>query len=120
MIIITFTYTPGTDIARVRREIPTEKVSTTAILTDEEIQSYLDDEGDWRLAAAQALDFAANNCTLILQQMSDSGYSISGATMAADLRTRARELRTQYDEGGSEESGDIGFDFAVTRRESYL
>ena len=117
---MTFTYTPGTDIARVRREVPTEKVSTTAILTDEEIQSYLDDEGDWRLAAAQVLDFMANNCTLVLQQMSDSGYSISGATMASDLRRRAAELRSQYDSGGASDDDGSGFDFAVTRRENRL
>lgn len=119
MIVLTFSYTPGTDIARVRREIPTEKVSTTSILTDEEIQSYLDDSGNWMLAAAEVLDYFANNCTIVLQQMSDSGYSISGASMAADLRTRARELRTQYNNGGADE--DLaGFDIAVTRRESVI
>lgn len=117
---MTHTYTPGTDIARVRREIPTEKVAATSILTDEEIQAYIDDTGSWMLAAAEVLDFFANNCTLVLQQMSDSGYSISGATMASDLRTRARELREQYNTSGSTDDDLSGFDFAVTRRESYL
>lgn len=116
---MTFTYTPGTDIARVRREIPTEKVSATSILSDEEIQSYLDDTGSWMLAAAEVLDFFANNCIIVLQQMSDSGYSISGATMAAGLRQRASELRMQYNNGGSEDDLS-GFDVAVTRRESWI
>jgi hypothetical protein len=117
---MTHTYTPGTDIARVRREIPTEKVSTTSILSDEEIQSYIDDQGGWMLAAAEVLDFFANNCTLVLQQMSDSGYSISGATMASDLRGRAAELRKQYNSGGSTDEELAGFDFAVTERESWI
>jgi hypothetical protein len=117
---LTFTYDPTTDIGRVRREIPYEKVLATSILTDEEIQSYLDDEGDdWRLAAAQALDYYANNFTLILQNMSDSGYSISGVSMAADFRARAMELRKQSAEGGIDDTGSQ-LDIITLNREDWI
>jgi hypothetical protein len=115
---VTHTYDPTTDIGRIRREIIREQSSTTALLTDEVIQSYLtDNDDDWRLAAAEVLDFYANNYIDRLQVMSDSGFSINGASMAAAMHNQANNLREKAAAAGDDNSG---FDIAETDWETLI
>jgi hypothetical protein len=105
----------------VRRTCPQEKDVTTYTLTDEELQSYLDDEGAvWQLAAANALDDLASNQSYILKITTNSaiGISVNGVAVAQDLRNKAAELRQRYDDIGS--SDFAGFDVAETDWESLI
>lgn len=91
---MTFTYVPGDDIFRVRRTIP-DRVQADAIFTDEEITSFIDDEGDWRRATALAIETIAVNETLTLKVLRLSSISTDGAKEAAVLLNRASSLREQ-------------------------
>ncbi len=118
---MTFTYDPTTDIGRVRRTLPAETDITTYTLTDEVIQSYLNDEGSiWQLAAAAALDDLASNQSYILKITTNSaiGISVNGVAVAQDLRNRAAQLRQRYDEIG--DADFAGFDVAETDWENLI
>ena len=110
---MTFTYDPTNDIGRVRRTLPAETDVATATLTDEVIQSYLDDEDSvWQLAAAAALDDLASNQSYILKITTNSaiGISVNGVAVAQDLRNKANQLRQRYDDVG--DADYAGFDVA--------
>lgn len=105
---MTFTYTPTTDIGRIRRTVPGERSVTTYSLTDEELQSYLDDyENDWRLASAAAMDYIASDQALVMKVTSSLGYSVNGVSVADFLKRQADELRRQVREDLSGDSVQI-------------
>jgi hypothetical protein len=89
-----FTYVLGTDIGRVRRTIP-DKEEDDAFWTDEDIQSFLDDEGDWRRASAACLESMAADSALVLQVIQVQDLRTNGAETARILLTRAKLLREQ-------------------------
>jgi hypothetical protein len=99
----TFTYDTSTNIGRIRRSIPGEKSASTYQLTDEEIQSYLNDWEAWQLAAAEALDDIAADQAFVLKITNNSaiGLSVNGVAVAQELRNRAARLRDSYEVGGS-------------------
>lgn len=107
---MTFTYDPTTDIGRVRRRVP-DKVSATALFTDEEIQSILNDEGsNWKRAAAQCLETIASQQAYIQKVIRLLNLSTDGAKLAAEFRAQAKDLRQQA-EDEENTSADI-FDWA--------
>jgi hypothetical protein len=103
---VTFTYERGTDLYRVRRTIP-DRVQAEAIFDDDEIESFIEDEGDWRRATALALETIAADEALVQKVMqTQEGLRTDGAKTADALLKRAAMLRDQavdaeaVDEGG--------------------
>jgi hypothetical protein len=90
---MTYSYDPTTDLGRMRRTIP-DRVEATALFSDEELQSFLDDEGDWRRATASALETIASDAAMLIS-MSAGGTSINGSSSANSLLNRAAKLRDQ-------------------------
>lgn len=98
---MTFSYNLATDTGKIRM-LCRDTVAAKALLTDEEIAAYLEMEaGVVNLAAAQALEDKATQLTLTYKEETEGDHSISGPRMAADLRTRAAELRRQIEQDGS-------------------
>jgi len=92
-----YTYVPTTDIGRVRRTIP-DRVEADAVWSDEEIQTFIDDEGDWRRASALALETMASDNALVLKVIKIGQLSTDGAKVSTALLERARQLRKLADE----------------------
>ena len=68
----TFTYDLTTDVGKVRL-LCRDTASATAIFSDEEIQVFLDMEDNVvKLAAAQAMENAASNQSIILAKSASS------------------------------------------------
>jgi len=89
-----YDYGIGTDLGRVRLLI--NDTSSDPVFTDEEIAAFLTMEGDSvKLAAAQALDTIADDEALTSKVIRSQDLSTNGATVAAQLRSRAQTLRTQ-------------------------
>ena len=79
---MTFSYTLSTDIGKVRLEIQ-DTASATALLTDEEIQVFLTDEGTVLGASARA-------CEVISRKYAhDFNWTADGDTV--DRQTRAKQ-----------------------------
>lgn len=91
---MTFTYDPTTDIGRVRRTLP-DKTASVYFWTDEEIQSFLNDEGNWRRASALALETMASDSAMVLLVMKVQNITTDGAKVSDALLKRAAELRKQ-------------------------
>jgi hypothetical protein len=89
---MTYTYDPTTDIGRIRRTIP-DKVEDDAFWTDEELQSFLLDEGDWRRATALALETMASDDLLVLKVIKIQNIETNTDRMASALMKRAQKLR---------------------------
>lgn len=89
---MTYTYDPTTDIGRIRRTIP-DKVEADAFWTDEELQSFLLDEGDWRRATALALETMASDDLLVLKVIKIQNIETNTDRMASALMKRAQKLR---------------------------
>lgn len=92
-----------TPIGQVRALI-NDTDETSLVFLDEELQVFLDLEGDVvKLAAAQALDVIADDEALTAKVIRDfDGKSTDGAKVADALRKRAQSLRAQVadaDEG---------------------
>lgn len=106
---MTFTYDPTTDIGKVRMLIP-DRVESVALLTDEEIEAYLDMNGeDVRYAAADALDMIASDQALTLKVITLMDLRTDGPATARALMDRADKLRTLSDnEEAATESEDGG------------
>ncbi len=117
---MSFTYDPTTDIGRVRRTLPQEKSVATYTLSDEEIQSYLDDMGSWQLAAAQALEDLASDQAYVLKITTNSaiGISVNAVSVCAELRARAKAMRDEYAATGDVDTAM--FDVAQTDWESLI
>jgi hypothetical protein len=107
---MSFTYLPGSnDIGKVRMLIP-DRVSASAIFTDEEITVFLTLETDVRCATAMAMETIASDQVLTLKVMTLLDVSTSGDRVAAALLARAKLLREQAEQALSISSG--GFDYA--------
>ena len=90
---MTFTYDPTTDVGRVRRTIP-DKTEDDAFWTDEEIASFLVDEGNnWRRATALALETIATDELLVLKTIQVQNITTNTDRMMAALLKRAQKLR---------------------------
>lgn len=122
---MTFTYDPTNDIGKVRMMIP-DRVESDALLTDEEIEAYLDMNGDdVRYAAADALDMIASDQALTLKVITLMDLRTDGPATARALMERADKLRTLADneeaaaeaeDGGLLDYGEMVYD-EFTRRE---
>lgn len=110
-----YTYDLTTNIGRVRRTIP-DKIEDDAFWTDEEIDSFLNDEnGDWRRATALALETMASDDLLVLKAIRVQNLETNVDRAANMLLKRASVLRQLASDADST-SGDA-FDiaeFAVT------
>jgi hypothetical protein len=101
---VAFTYVLGTDIFRVRRTIP-DRVEAEAIFTDEEIQSFVDDEGDWRRGTALALETIASDEALVQKVQRFGDFQTDGASVARALLGRAKSLRDQASDADAADDG---------------
>lgn len=125
---MTFTYDPTTNAGKVRMLIP-DRVEADAIFSDEEINAYLEMNGDGvKYAAADALDTIASDQALTLKVITLMDLQTDGAATAAALIKRAASLRTQADaetEAKEADAGDL-FDYGemvtnkFTRRERMI
>lgn len=117
---MTYTYDPTTNIGRVRRSIP-DRVEADAIWSDEEIQSFLDDEGgNWRRATATILETMASDSVLVLQVIRIHNIETDGAKMSAELLKRAKGLRDLADvEETNEDDGGFAIAEIVTTESQY-
>jgi hypothetical protein len=93
---VTLTYDPSTDVGRMRRTIP-DKDLTAAVWTDEELASFLADEGDWRRGAALALETMASDTAYTGSVVQVGDLRVDGASTARAMLQRAKALRDQAD-----------------------
>ncbi len=108
---MTFSYDPTTDVGRVRRTIP-DKEEDEAFWTDEEIQSFIIDEGNWLRATATALETMATDAIYINQHTRIGDLEVDTSRSAKLLMDRAALLRTQAEAIEDEDGFDI-IEFAV-------
>lgn len=99
---MTATYDLSTDIGKIRLYCLDRDIADP-VFTDEELQAFLTQEGDVKLAAAAALDFIAGDMAMVLRITTDSaiGYSVNGVAAAAELRARSAALRKEVEDGGA-------------------
>lgn len=109
----------STDIGQVRL-LAADTDPASQLLLDPQIQALLAMEGgNVKRAAAQALDVIASSEALVSKVISMNGLSIDGTKVAAELRSRASELRRQVDDGDGDDS--VGFDIVdFDRHRGYL
>lgn len=113
-------YNPGTKAGRVRLLI-SDVSDTDPVLTDSEIDAFLDMEGGVvKLAAAQALDSIASNEALVSKVIRTQDVATDGAKVAEVLHKRAAALRDQA-KAEAEAAGDdaTGFAFEVAAFSPY-
>jgi hypothetical protein len=109
---VSFTYDPGTDAGKVRLLI-SDTQDTNHIFEDTEIASFLDIQGDPRLAAAMALETIAASQILLLKVIGmTNGISTHGDRVADSLRELANSIRKRVDE-------DYAFDWAEVVTNSF-
>ena len=102
---MSFTYDPATDAGKVRLLI-SDTQDANHIFEDAEIQSFMDIQGDPRLAAAMALESIASSQILLLKVIGmTNGISTHGDKMGKALQDLAESLRKRVDE-------DYAFDWA--------
>lgn len=89
-----FSYDLSTDVGRCRLAIP-DRDQTAPIFSDEELTSFVNDEGDWRRGAALALEMMAADTAYSGTTMSVGDLRVDGAAMARVLLQRAAGLREQ-------------------------
>jgi hypothetical protein len=106
---MTFTYDLETDIGKVRLAIP-DRNASDATFSDEELQSFLDIEGDWMRAAANALEVMAGDIAISVGDARVQNIETRGSNTSSALLKRAAQLRQRADEIDAE--GDAGFDIA--------
>jgi hypothetical protein len=97
----------STDLGRVRLLIP-DTDEQNLLLIDPQIDALLSMEGSVKLAAAAALDIIASSEVLVSKVITTQDISTDGAKVAAELRSRAAELRRQVDDGVGDDG--VGFD----------
>lgn len=95
------------DLRRVRLLI-SDTDPANRIFRVDEVQDFLDLEGDVKLAAATALEVIARSEVLISKVIKTQDLTTNGAAVAKELRESAAELRRQVITG--EGDPDSGFD----------
>jgi len=86
---------PTTPVGQVRL-LSTDLSDTAPLLTDGQIGAFLTiEQGNVRLAAAQALDTIASSEVLVSKVIKTQDLATDGAKVAAELRARAQALRDQ-------------------------
>lgn len=95
---MTWTYDPATDLGKVRL-LSRENLEPQSVLTDEDLNGFLELEGSKvRLAGADALDYIANTQELLLRKITLTGaMTLDGPAVAADLRGQAETLRREQE-----------------------
>lgn len=68
---------------------------TALLFSDPQIGAFLAMEGTVKRAAAQALDTIASNEAMVFKAIRIMDLSVDGPKVAAELRARAKELRSQ-------------------------
>ena len=113
-----FTYDPSTDAGKVRM-LARDTVEASALFQDAEITALLDlNDGDVRLAAADALDAVASNQVLLLKKVKLGDLGTDGPAVAAALRANAQTLREQANAQSS--AGGDGFVIVVMSRGAWM
>ena len=105
---MSFSYDLDTDIGKIRLTIPDR--TEPATFSDEEIQSFLDIEGDWLRATALALETMAADIAIQVGDARIQNIETRGSNTAGALLKRAATLRTKADE--IDNALDGGFDIA--------
>lgn len=83
-----------TDIGKVRLLI--NDTAATGVFSDAEVQAFLDlEDGNVKLAAAQALDTIADDEALTSKVIRSQDLGTDGASVAKVLRERAQILRSE-------------------------
>lgn len=107
---MTWSYDLATNVGKVRRTIP-DRDESNPIFSNEEIESFLDDEADnVKRATAFAIETIATDQTLVLKVITLQNLSTDGARVADALLKRARMLRDNADYDEQADGG--GFDYA--------
>ena len=99
---MTATYSPSSssNMNRVRLIIFDTDIHENAIFQDEEINAFLDIQGDdVLLGAAMALDTMASRESMVQKVIKLMDLSTNGPAVAADLRNHAKMLREQTEIG---------------------
>ena len=102
-----FTYDLTTDIGKFRAIFP-DTVESAPLFQDEQIQVFLDLEGDLRRARARALEIAAADIVLTLRVTEILGMRVDGASAGRELRLEAqaeRERATEADAAADDGAG---------------
>lgn len=110
---MSFTYDLSTDIGKFRAIFP-DNVAAAQLFSDEEIEVFLEIEGDLRRARARGLECAASDLVLTLRVTETLGLKVDGASAGRELRLEAqreRELADVADAKSDAASGDL-FDWA--------
>ena len=110
-----FTYDLTTDVGKVRLLIPDRVEAVAVFAEDDEVQAFLDLEGDVRRAAALALETIGSDLNLVLRYTkSPDGLMVDGVKAAAEARARAKALREQADVAAATDAsaGGGSFDWA--------
>lgn len=95
---MSFTYTIGTDVARVRLWVG-DTVSSGAIFTDEEINDMLtQSSGDVQQAAARLLIALASNRARLAKMKSAGKYSEDNRNIPKELREQAAAILKSSEE----------------------
>lgn len=92
------------DLARVRMRIR-DTAADAPIFQDEEVLAFISMEGNWRRAAALALETIASQQILLLKVITLLDVRTDGATVAKELRSEAQQLREQSRQA-EDETGD--------------
>lgn len=72
--------------------------ATPQLFTNDQLQSFLDlEDGNVKVAAAQALDTMASSEVMVSKVITSNGLSTNGAAVAAELRARGKTLRDHAD-----------------------
>lgn len=107
---MSWTYDLSTDVGKIRALI-TDTNQNRPILSNEEIQTFLDlESGVLKRGAALALETIGTNETLVLKVIQVLDLRTDGAKVADSLLKRAERLREQADK--DEASGYAGFEIA--------
>lgn len=106
---MTFTANFATDIGRFRAIFP-DVDADNPIFSDEEIQVFLDIEGDIRRARARGLERAANDTVMTLRVTRVLGLEVDGASAAREIRLQAQAEREEA--AKAETRTEVMFDIA--------